>query len=199
MNTNEYKTQIMITLKSFLAIAMFNFLAMSCDKNDETATTNPTNNEPKTFNTADYSEYFVCKVGDFQYNTGNSAGNTSSISTLKIGSTLYLNNSDGNFISGNLASMEVNMQLKNFSPTVLKSYEVSGTFPTEILKYKHISGDNYDTNNGVNTTPQANAITITKIENGFYFGTFIFTVYKTSNRTSTLQVSEGKFKFKYVP
>jgi hypothetical protein len=189
----------MISIKTFLSIALFNFLAISCSKNDETATTNPTNNEPKAFNAADYSEYFVCKVGDYQYNTGNSAGNTTSISTLKIGSTLYLNNSDGNFISGNLASMEINMQFKNFTPNVLKSYEVSGTFPTEILKFKHVGGDNYDTNNGVTITPQANAITITKIENGFYFGTFSFTVYKTSNRATTLQVSEGNFKFKYIP
>jgi hypothetical protein len=189
----------MITLKSLLTIAMFNFLAISCSKNDETATTTPTNNEPKAFNKDDYSEYFVCKVGDFQYNTGNSAGNTTSISTLKIGSTLYLNNSDGNFISGNLASMEINMQLKNFTPNVLKSYEVSGTFPTEILKYKHVDGDNYDTNNGANTTPQANVILITKIENNFYFGTFAFKTFKQSNRGIELLVSEGNFKFKYIP
>ena len=189
----------MITLKTFLAIAMFNFLAISCSKNDETATKTPTNNEPKAFNAADYSEYFVCKVGDFQYNTGNSAGNTTSISTLKVGSTLYLNNSDGNFISGNLAPMEINMQLKNFTPNVLKSYEVSGTYPTEILKYKHVSGENYDTNNGLNTTPQANVILITKIENNFYFGTFGFKTYKTANRSTELQIIEGNFKFKYIP
>ena len=187
----------MITLKIILSIAILNVIALSCNKNDETTTT-PTE-QPTTFNPDNYSEYFTCKVGDFQYNTGNNSGNTTSISVFKVGSTLYLNNSDGNFISGNLASMEINMQLKNFSSTILKSYEVSGTYPTEILKFKHVSGDNYDTNNGANITPQANAITITKIENGFYYGTFSFTVYKISNRAITLQVSEGKFKFKYIP
>ncbi len=187
----------MITLKTLFAIAIFNILAISCDKNEEPQAT-PTE-QTIAFNLDNYSEFMTCKVGNFQYNTGNSAGNTTSISTLKIGSTLYLNNSDGNFISGNLASMEINMQLKNFSPTVLKSYEVSGTFPTQIAKFKHVDGDDYDTNNGVNTTPQANAITITKIENGFYFGTFSFTVYKVSNRAITMQVAEGKFKFKYIP
>ena len=189
-------SKAVLYLLVFYTIGVLSFV--SCNKGSDNAA-NAEDTKPKAFNKDDYSEYFVCKVGDFQYNTGNSAGNTTSISTLKIGSTLYLNNSDGNFISGNLASMEINMQLKNFSPTVLKSYEVSGTFPTEILKYKHLDGDNYDTNNGINTTPQANAITITKFENGFCFGTFEFTVYKVSNRATIMQVAEGKFKFKYIP
>jgi hypothetical protein len=184
----------MITLKTILSIAVLTILATSCTKKDEPVTA-PTE-LPTAFNKDDYSEHFVCKVGDYQYNTGNSAGNTTSISTFKIGSTLYLNASDGNFISGNLASMEINMQLNNFSSTVLKSYEVSGTYPTEILKYKHVGGDNYDTNNGVNTTPQANAVTITKFENGYCFGTFSFKTYKTSNRATELPVTQGSFKFK---
>ena len=187
----------MIPLKSFLAIAILNILATSCNKNDETPTA-PIG-QSTAFNKDAYSEYFVCKVGDFQYNTGNSAGNSTSISSLKIGSTLYLNTSDGNFISGNLAPMEINMQLKNFTPNVLKSYEVSGTYPTEILKFKHVDGDNYDTNNGANTTPQSNVILITKIENNYYFGTFAFKTYKQSNRGIELLVGEGNFKFKYIP
>ena len=188
----------MKTLKNTFAILILIF-AISCNKNNETTTEIPADTQPKAFNKDDYSEYFVCKAGDFQYNTGNSAGNTSSISILKFSSTLYLNTSDGNFIPGNLASMEINMQLKNFEPNVLKSYEVSGTFPTEILKYKHVGGDNYDTNNGVNTTPQANVITINKIENNYYFGTFAFKTYKSTNRGTELQVNQGNFKFKHIP
>ena len=189
-------SKAVLYLLVFCTIGVLSFV--SCNKStDDVANADDT--KPKAFNTADYSEYFVCKVGDFQYNTGNSVGNTTSVVTLKIGSTLYLNNSNGNFIPGNMASMEINMQLKNFSPTMPKSYDVSGTFPTEILKYKSVGGDNYDTNNGVDLTPQANVITISKIENNFYFGTFAFKTYKTSNRGIVLQVSEGNFKFKYVP
>jgi hypothetical protein len=183
----------MIPLKTFLSIAIFNFLTLSCNKNDDTVT--PIE-QPTVFNSDNYTEYVSCKVGDFQYNTGNNAGNTTSISAFKVGSTLYLSASDGNFISGTTLPMEINFQLKNFDAINPKSYEVSGTFPTEILKNKHLDGDNYDTNNGVNTAPQANSITITKIENGFYSGTFTFISYKISNRATTLQVSQGKFKFK---
>lgn len=101
----------MKTLKNTLAILILIF-AISCNKNNETTTEIPADTQPKAFNKDDYSEYFVCKVGDFQYNKGNSAGNTSSISILKFSSTLYLNTSDSNFIPGNLASMEINMQVK---------------------------------------------------------------------------------------
>lgn len=182
---------------NFISVILLSMSILSCSKSEEK--TEEEEVKPVTFNKDNYSEYFVCKAGDFQYNTGNSAGNTTSISTLKIGSTLYLNTSNGNFISGNLASMEVNMQFKNFSPTDLKSYEVSGTYPTEILKFKSVGGDNYDTNNGVNSTPQANAVTITKIEKNFYYGTFAFKTYKTTDRDVEIKVTEGNFKFKYIP
>ncbi len=185
----------MKTLKLTLVITLLSLFAISCNKEDEpTATSEPT---PTTFNPADYTEYVTCKVGDFQFNTGNNAGNTTSIVAFKVGSTLYLDSSDGNFVSGSTVPMEINFQLKNFDAVNLKSYEVSGTYPTEILKYKHVDGDSYDTNNGANTTPQLNAITITKIENGFYFGTFNFTTYKIVNRAITLQVTQGNFKFKF--
>jgi hypothetical protein len=194
MNMNDYKKiLIMKTLQSTLSILLLLIVA-SCNKENKTIPTE----EPTTFNPDNYSEYMTCKVGDFSFNTGNSAGNTSSIATFKVGKTLYITNSDGNFISGNLASMEINMQLKDFDPVNPKLYEVSGTYPTEILKYKHIDGDNYDANNGTNITPQPNAIKITKIENGYYTGTFAFTTYKVANRATTLAVSQGSFKFKYI-
>ena len=194
---NEYQkskiSMVIKTLKTIFAIATLSLFTISCNKDDE-----PILEQSTVFNSNDYSEYLTCKAGDFSYNTGNNAGNTTSIQAFKIGSTLYLNTSDGNFVSGSTPSMEINMQLKNFDAVNLRSYEVSGTYPTEILKYKHVSGDNYDTNNGVNTTPQINAINITKIENGYYTGTFSFTTYKVSNRSTTLQVSQGSFKFKFV-
>jgi hypothetical protein len=194
---NEYQkskiTMVIKTLKTIFAIATLSLFTISCNKEDE-----PILEQSTVFNSNDYSEYLTCKAGDFSYNTGNNAGNTTSIQAFKIGSTLYLNTSDGNFVSGSTPSMEINMQLKNFDAVNLRSYEVSGTYPTEILKYKHVSGDNYDTNNGVNTTPQINAVNITKIENGYYTGTFSFTTYKVSNRSTTLQVSQGSFNFKLV-
>ena len=167
----------------------------SCDKSENTVAT-PTPTQSAAFNPNDYSEYFTCKAGDYVYNVGNNAGNTTSVKALKIAGTLYLTSSDGNFVAGSTPPMEVNLQLKNFDAASLKSYDVSGTWPSEILKFNHVSGDNYDTNNGVNTTPQTNKIIITKIENGFYTGTFSFTVYKVSNRATTLQVTQGIFKFK---
>jgi hypothetical protein len=194
---NDYQkskiTMAVKTLKTIFAMATLSLFTISCNKDDA-----PTAEQPTVFNANDYSEFLTCKAGDFTFNTGNNAGNTSSIQAFKIGSTLYLNTSDGNFVSGSTPSMEINMQLKNFDVVNLKSYEVSGTYPTEILKYKHISGDNYDTNNGVNTTPQINAVNITKIENGYYTGTFSFTTYKVSNRATTVQVSQGSFKFKFI-
>lgn len=196
---NEYqkikKTSVITTLKTVFAIVVLSLISVSCNKDDEIIPT-PIPLLPTAFNPNNYSEYITCKVGDFSYNTGNSAGNTTSIDAFKIGSTLYLTTSDGNFVSGSTPSMEMNFQLKNFDAVNLKSYEVSGTYPSEILKFKHVDGDNYDTNNGVNTTSQLNAISITKIENGFYTGTFTFTIYKVSNRGTTLQVSQGNFKFK---
>lgn len=194
---NDYqKSKITVaiqTLKTFFAMATLGLLTISCNKDDE-----PTVEQSTVFNSNDYSEYLTCKAGDFTFNTGNNAGNTTSIQTFKIGSTLYLNTSDGNFVSSTTPPMEINMQLKNFDAVNLKSYEVSGTYPTEILKYKHVNGDNYDTNNGVNTTPQINAVNITKIENGYYTGTFSFTTYKVSNRATTVQVSQGSFRFKFI-
>lgn len=165
-------------------------VTISCDK-DEAATP-----AKSVFNPADYTEYLTCKVGDFTYATGNNSNFKTSVYAFKVSTTLYLTTSDGNFISGNIAPMEVNMQIKDFSTTTPKSYDVSGTYPTEILKFKYTDGD-YDTNNGVNTTPQINKIIITKIENGYYSGTFAFTVYKVSNRATTLEVNQGSFKFKY--
>lgn len=182
-------------IKTIVVVLLLAVLGVSCSK-DDVAVTNPT--QPVVFNPNNYSEYLMCKVGDFSYNTGNNAGNTTSIQAFKVGATLYLSASDGNFVSGSTPSMEMNMQLKNFDAVNLKSYEVSGTYPTEILKHKHIDGNNYDTNNGVTTTPQVNAINITKIENGYYTGTFSFTTYKVSNRATTLQVSQGSFKFKFI-
>jgi hypothetical protein len=184
----------MKTIKTTLIVLFISILTISCSKDDDETTATPTT--PTAFNPNDYSEYVTCKVGDFSYNTGNNSGNTTSIVAFKAGSTLYLDSSDGNFVSSSTAPMEINFQLKNFDLITPKSYEVSGTFPTEILKHKHVDGDNYDTNNGINTTPQNNAITITKIEGGFYFGTFNFTTYKIVNRATTLQVTQGHFKFK---
>lgn len=183
----------MKTLKIVTITLLLSILTICCSKKEDTVTTPALST---VFNPNDYSEYLTCKAGDFNYATGNNTGNTTSVHAFKIGATLYLTTSDGNFVSGSTQSMEVNMQLKNFDAIALKSYEVSGTYPTEILKYKHTSGDNYDTNNGVNTTPQLNAITITKIENGFYTGTFSFTIYKITNRALTFQVNQGTFKFK---
>jgi hypothetical protein len=183
----------MKTIKTTLTILFIAFLTISCDKGDDSPGLVPI--QPTVFNPNDYSEYVTCNVGDFSYNTGNSAGNTTSVYAFKVGSTLYLTSSDGNFVSGSTSPMEINMQLKNFDEVNLASYEVSGTYPTEILKYKHVDGDNYDTNNGVNITSQLNSITITNIENGFYKGTFSFTTYKVSNRSTTLQVNQGNFKF----
>lgn len=180
-------------IKTTLIVLFISILTISCSKDDETSATPTT---PTAFNPNDYSEYVTCKVGDFSYNTGNNSGNATSIVAFKAGSTLYLDSSDGNFVSGSTTPMEINFQLKNFDLITPKSYEVSGTFPTEVLKFKHVDGDNYDTNNGVNTTPQLNAITITKIEGGFYYGTFNFTTYKIVNRATTLQVTQGHFKFK---
>ena len=183
----------MKTIKWTLTLLSFAIISISCSNNDEETPGSTV------FNPNDFSEYLMCKVGDYNFNTGNSAGNTTSISAFKVGPTLYLNSSDGNFISGSTLPMEINMQLKNFDAVNLKSYEVSGTYPSEILKYKHVGGDNYDTNNGVNTTPQANVITINKIENNYYFGTFAFKTYKTTNRGTELQVNQGNFKFKHIP
>jgi hypothetical protein len=183
----------MKTIKTTLLLLFISFISNSCNKDADTDTTL---NTSTVFNPNDYSEYLTCILGDYSYNTGNKTGNTTSIVVFKVGSTLYLDSSDGNFVSGSTPSMEINMQLKNFDAVTPKSYEVSGTYPTEILKYKHIDGDNYDTNNGVNTTPQLNSITITKIENGFYTGTFSLTTYKIVNRATTLQVTQGNFKFK---
>lgn len=193
-SNNRFVSKTIKKTVYFLSLSVFMFIT-SCSKDDNTASAPASSSA---FNPSNYSEFLTCKVGDFAYNTGNSSGNTTSIQTFKIGSTLYLNTSDGNFVSGSTPSMEINMQLKNFDALNLKSYEVSGTYPTEILKYKHVSGDNYDTNNGVNTTPQINSVSITKIENGYYTGTFTFTTYKVSNRATTLQVSQGSFKFKFV-
>ncbi len=182
----------MRTLKIATTLLLYLVATISCTKKEDTAVTP----SATSFNSNDYSEYLTCKAGDYVYNVGNNAGNTTSVYAFKSSGTLYLTSSDGNFISGSTLPMEINMQLKNFDLVNLKSYEVSGTHPAEILKYKHVNGDSYDTNNGINTTPQVNAITITKIENGFYTGTFSFTIYKISNRTSTIQVNQGTFKFK---
>ena len=183
----------MKTIKWTLVLLCFAIISISCSKNNEDMAVPAV---PTVFNSNNYTEYLMCKVGDFNFNTGNSAGNTTSIYAFKVGPTLYLTSSDSYFISGTTLPMEIKMQLKNFDAVNLKSYDVSGTYPSEILKYKHVDGDSYDTNNGINTTPQVASIAITKIENGFYTGTFSFTIYKISNRATTLPVSQGTFKFK---
>lgn len=182
----------MKTIKCTLALLSFAIISISCNKNSDDIVV-PTSTP--VFNPSDYTEYLTCKVGDFNYSVG-SKTSTSTVYAFMAGTILYITSNDGAFISGSTQPMEVVLQLKNFDVVNLKSYDVSSTYPAEIKSYKHVSGDSYDTNNGINVGNQVNAITITKIENGFYIGTFSFTAYKTTNRTTTLAVSQGTFKFK---
>lgn len=196
------KSKFLKSGKSILKLSLVLLISLvttncSKDKDSNPAPAPSPQTSSPVFNTNDYAEYLVCQVGDYKYSTGNKPGiSTSAVYAFKVGPTLYLTTNDGNFISGSTQPMQIHMQLKNFDAVNLKSYEVSGTYPAEIKSYKHISGERYDTNNGVNTTPQSAAITITKIENGFYTGTFSFMVYKENDRAKTLQVSQGMFKFK---
>lgn len=186
------KIKTMKNFKIILLLVATSFIMFSCNKNsDDTAVPVSTT----VFNPNDYAEYLTCKVGDFNYNVGSNTS-TSTVYAFKAGTILHLTSNDGAFIPGSTLPMQIKMQLKNFDAVNLKSYDVSSTYPSEILKYKHVDGDSYDTNNGINIGNQANAITITKIENGYYTGTFSFTTYKTSNRAITLPVSQGTFKFK---
>jgi hypothetical protein len=181
----------MKTIKRTLLLLSFAILGVSCSSNDKDESGSST-----AFNPNDYTEYVTCKVGDFNYNVGNNASISTAVYAFKAGATLHLTSSDGAFIPGSVLPMEINMQLKNFDAVNLKSYEVSATYPSEILKYKHVDGDSYNTSPAMTTTPQNGSITITKIENGLYSGTFSFIAYNTNNSATTLQVSEGKFKFK---
>jgi hypothetical protein len=184
----------MKTIKRTLLLLSFAILGVSCSSNNEDKDGNTPGSTA--FNPNDYTEYLMCKVGDFNFNTGNSAGNTTSIYAFKAGSTLHLTSSDSYFISGTTQPMQIKMQLKDFDAVNLKSYDVSSTYPSEVFSYKHVDGDSYNTSPAMTTTPQNGSITITKIENGLYSGTFSFIAYNIDNSATTLQVSEGKFRFK---
>lgn len=183
-------------IKILIPIFVSFLMLLSCNKEEEKKVEgNPVKTD---FNTNDYSEYLTCVAGDYAFATGNSTNNTTSITAFKIGSTLYLTSSDGNFVSGAISPMEINMQLKNFDPVNPKSYEVSADSYAEILKFKHVDGANYDSNSGIGTV-QTNAIKITTIKNGFYSGSFSFTCFDQSNRKNTLSINKGTFLFYFQP
>lgn len=166
----------------FLTISMF---CSSCSKDSENDT------GTKTFNKNDYTEYFICKADGVQFAVGNNSSITISIVSFIISGTLYINTSDHSISA---ASQEVKLQLKSFNKTIAKNYDVSGTYPAEINKLN--GTDNYYISNDGTLSVQASAIKVTKIEDGFMYGTFAFTAYDETDKTKSIAVTDGEFKIK---
>jgi hypothetical protein len=176
------KTLKKISMLLLLSISMF---CISCSKDSENDT------GTKTFNKNDYTEYFICKADGVQYAVGNNSIITISIFSFMISGTLYINTSDHSISA---ASQEVKLQLKSFNKTIAKNYDVSGTYPCEINKLNG-TDDYYITNDGT-LSVQANAIKVTKIDDGYMYGTFAFTAYDEIDKTKSIKVTDGEFKVK---
>lgn len=172
-----------------LFLTAITLLLSGCKKDEETVK----EETPYTFKKDDYSEYFICTVDGKQFAVGNNSKITTSITAFPVGSTLYLNTSNGAFISGSVAAQEVIIQLKSFSKTTAQDYDLSGTYPAEVLK-PNGTDDHYITNDGT-LSVQSKAVKVTKIEDGYAYGTFSFTAYDETNKSKSIKVTDGEFKF----
>ena len=171
----------------FLTISVF---CSSCSKDSENNTTNPNT----TFNKNNFTEYLICKADGVQYAVGNNSEISVALVKFIIAGTLYVNASNGEFVPGNVAPMQIEFQFKSFSKTVAKNYDLSSSYPTLILKLNG-TDDHYTTNNSTSAV-QTNALRVTKIEGGFMYGTFAFTAYDETDKTKSIAVTDGEFKIK---
>lgn len=175
-------------MKAFLFLTAITLLLSGCKKDEETVK----EETPSVFKKDDYKEYFICTADGKKFAVGNNSEITTSITTFSIGSTLYINTSNSAFISGSVASQEVIIQLKSFSKTTTQDYDLSGTFPAEVLKLNG-TDDHYITNDGT-LAVQSKAVKVTKIEDGFAYGTFSFTAYDETDKSKSIKVTDGEFK-----
>ncbi|QQR99027.1 MAG: hypothetical protein IPK18_05825 [Sphingobacteriales bacterium] len=181
------KTLKKISMLLLLSISMF---CISCSKDSENDTTNP----DTTFNKNNYTEYLICKADGVQYAVGNNSKISVALVKFILSGNLYVNASNGEFVPGNVAPMQIELQFKSFSKTVAKNYDIPTNYPTLILKLNG-TDDHYTTDNGKSTV-QTNALRVTKIEDGYMYGTFDFTAYDETDKTKSIKVTDGEFKVK---
>lgn len=177
--------KLAIILSAVLFSCVF---AISCSKDSE----EEKKEETKVFNKADYDEYFICTADGKQFAVGNNASISTSITSFVVAGTLYINTSNGAFIPGSVASQEIIIQLKSFNKTKAQDYDLSGTYPAEVLKLNG-TDDHYITNDGTMAV-QSKAVKVTKIEDGYAYGTFSFTAYDETVKSKSIKVTDGEFK-----